>query len=1071
MLFRIGVWALTGLMLILCVVFARLFYAPINLDFARDTVLEHAAEFLPGWQVSYGTAQVGWDWSAVRPWVLLENIQLIDRRNRLNATISEAQVALSASSLLTGGSLSIVDIKNAHVNVTDIGGFSDDTDDSVFDELFASGMPTPAVFKPLTEAFSRFGTRLLVNAPGLEAINFSNVSVDVARGEEFSVFSVAAPAFRLEHFRNSLQMVAQLEASFANIPTSVRLSGTSEPSVGALSLSLAFSDMSLSRVASALELPEYLSLLKFPLGLNLNLNLNAAQGLRAAAFEVSVGEGELRHTEMFPDGAPVDYGLVSAVYDVEKDMVTFENLEVSLGGNLVAGEGTVYWLDGYQNPGVRLNLAVEQATVADVQDYWPLKLDDEGRRRGAREWIAQNMKEGMAKNVRFAVNVEPDGSSPYLANSFYEVLFDFESVDTVYLKTMSPLLGASGHGVLTRTEFDMFFENGTIENLPIGGSKAHMHNIHKRGQGIGEFTVALKGEMAQVLALVAPPPVRILDRIQINAARLGGLLDIDAKITLPLVKAVPKEKVAYEISVVVDNARLDNLLGGEGLRDARVSLQFDGDILSASAAGKINDVPMDIRWRENLKAGREDPQADTSLMVLGGSVDQKGLSRLGVDVADYLEGAIQSEATFLGRNLKFRIGYFSADASAAYLRVPQLAWEKSQFSPANINGTVHFDKDQIRIEPLSVEGEAIDVKANIAWDSKNRGIFDATFNIDQLGKNALLATLVGKGEQGVAAVVAADRVDIGPLLAQKNEANSDKETTAGSDFSLALKADELLLLNGAKLSGVKLDASFFDGEPLELLLTGENDAGRASISVVASDEDPHPLTVQSADAGNLLRGLGLISHIEGGDLTLYGTTKGWGDTLELSGKLEVVDATMVAKDKLSPDVTSGVISGVDSYLEDGSVKLDLIEFPFSYGEGLIDLSSAKANGPTLGITMEGQIDTRMRKINVNGVVVPAYGLNSLLGKIPLVGNLFSGGDGKGLFGVAYRVKGTTEAPEISANPLSGLAPGFLRLLFEGKKGAVADVEAAAEPAGNGLAPESGEKEEPSTDTEEPLPKN
>ena len=33
-----------------------------------------------------------------------------------------------------------------------------------------------------------------------------------------------------------------------------------------------------------------------------------------------------------------------------------------------------------------------------------------------------------------------------------------------------------------------------------------------------------------------------------------------------------------------------------------------------------------------------------------------------------------------------------------------------------------------------------------------------------------------------------------------------------------------------------------------------------------------------------------------------------------------------------------------------------------------------------------------------------------------------------------------EAPEFSINPLSGIAPGFLRLLFEGKKGSIDDVD-------------------------------
>jgi len=137
----------------------------------------------------------------------------------------------------------------------------------------------------------------------------------------------------------------------------------------------------------------------------------------------------------------------------------------------------------------------------------------------------------------------------------------------------------------------------------------------------------------------------------------------------------------------------------------------------------------------------------------------------------------------------------------------------------------------------------------------------------------------------------------------------------------------------------------------------------------------------------------------------------------------------------------------------------------------LDISGAKANGPSLGITMEGQIDTGAGKINVNGVVVPAYGLNSLLGKIPLVGNLFSGGSGKGLFGVTYRVKGTTDEPEVNANPLSGLAPGFLRLLFEGKKGNVDDVELKPEPTEE-IAPKESSlpdetEEEPQDDPPQP----
>jgi hypothetical protein len=67
---------------------------------------------------------------------------------------------------------------------------------------------------------------------------------------------------------------------------------------------------------------------------------------------------------------------------------------------------------------------------------------------------------------------------------------------------------------------------------------------------------------------------------------------------------------------------------------------------------------------------------------------------------------------------------------------------------------------------------------------------------------------------------------------------------------------------------------------------------------------------------------------------------------------------------------------------------------------------------------------------LKGNIIPARFLNSILNNIPLIGPLLSGGKGEGLFGIAYTVKGKFEEPEISLNPLSALAPGFFRKIFQ-----------------------------------------
>ena len=61
---------------------------------------------------------------------------------------------------------------------------------------------------------------------------------------------------------------------------------------------------------------------------------------------------------------------------------------------------------------------------------------------------------------------------------------------------------------------------------------------------------------------------------------------------------------------------------------------------------------------------------------------------------------------------------------------------------------------------------------------------------------------------------------------------------------------------------------------------------------------------------------------------------------------------------------------------------------------------------------------------------PAYALNSALGRIPIIGNIFTGGEkGSGLFAANFRMTGPQEDPKVDVNPLSALAPGFLRRLF------------------------------------------
>ncbi|TNE62020.1 MAG: hypothetical protein EP335_13620 [Alphaproteobacteria bacterium] len=1061
---------MTATVLLLCLVIARLFLAPVDVSFARESIQERAAAVLPGWDIRFKDAVIGWDWRSVRPWVAITDLTLIDRRDRMRASVPEARLGVAFTSVLTSVSFSTIDINNPNVVITDIGAFSDANSDSdLMGDLFGeNGLPKPEILRPVTEGFSRFGARLLTRAPGLDRIVVRNASVDIARGQDMPNAHISLPQFRLSNEDNAIAMRAIIDASLADAPTQITLSGKAEPLIGEVNVSLAFSGFTPASLAAHAKLPDFVSLLQFPVGLNLELDLASNIGLRAARFAVDIDDGVLSDPVHYPNPAQIRYGTVRGDYDVAEQILAIRQVELAAGDKVIRGDGVIYWEEGGEQPGVRMFGTVNDISIAELLRYWPIMVHPDGTPRGARAWIDDHMLGGKTDEARFQLDIAPDGTGPFEDGSVFKLDFAFEDVDTKFLLSMPPIKGAAGRATLTESSFRLGLSKGAVLGMPIAGTVAELTDINIQGGATGTFSVRAAGPVPTVMELISYPPLEVPQKMGFDASRLDGQAVIRAVISTPLVKDLPKEAVHYDVQATLTDTRVADLLGGEGLTGATLALALTPDELDANGHGKLNGVPLDLHWHEDMAAGRTDPDADTSRITLSGRMDQNDLKAFGVDISDYLQGPVLGDATFVGRSLKFRAGSFSADTTGAVVRVPQLVWQKPANAPASATGTVVFDDAGTHLLPLVLAGEGVDLSADFHWGPKDSGLFSGQFDIKQLGRNEGLAgTIDQRPDRPLVVDMWARQFDLAPLMDSK-PGQAAKDSDGDGPLQLSLKADRILLENAVVLEHASARTSFVDGAPTMMDISGQfpnaKTEARTVITVLDDGKTLRPIHIESPDAGRLLRGLGLFAHLSGGNMVLDGVTGGWGKHLVLNGKGTISGALLVPKSALGDGITEGVISGLDNYLASGPLDLSSIEIPFEYKEQLLDLNGLKANGPSMGMTMEGQIEADDGRINVNGVIVPAYGINSLLGKIPLVGGLFSGGDGKGLFGVAYRVKGMTEGPEVTVNALSGLAPGFLRLLFEGKKGRVSDVEAPKQVP----APEPVPEEKPA-DLQEPQP--
>jgi hypothetical protein len=103
---------------------------------------------------------------------------------------------------------------------------------------------------------------------------------------------------------------------------------------------------------------------------------------------------------------------------------------------------------------------------------------------------------------------------------------------------------------------------------------------------------------------------------------------------------------------------------------------------------------------------------------------------------------------------------------------------------------------------------------------------------------------------------------------------------------------------------------------------------------------------------------------------------------------------------------------------------------FTRQNGQLTIREGVVKGPTIGATIEGSIDYPGNQVRMSGTFVPMYGLNNMFGQIPIFGLLLGGGSNEGLIGVTYEVVGTPGQPVLRVNPISAMAPGVLRKIFE-----------------------------------------
>jgi hypothetical protein len=199
---------------------------------------------------------------------------------------------------------------------------------------------------------------------------------------------------------------------------------------------------------------------------------------------------------------------------------------------------------------------------------------------------------------------------------------------------------------------------------------------------------------------------------------------------------------------------------------------------------------------------------------------------------------------------------------------------------------------------------------------------------------------------------------------------------------------------------------------------------------------------ESNDMGAALRALGKFDSIQGGRVAVVGTSAGPVPNAPLAARIEARDYILSEAPAMVSLLTIASLTGINDSMKGEGIRFSRLVGAFTLTDGIMETDLLQAFGSAVGLTARGRIDFDQSQVDLEGTLVPAYSFNRMLNSIPLLGPILTGRKGEGMFAVTYRMTGKLDDPKVDANPLSALAPGFLRALFSGGGGDGDDLPSA-----------------------------
>ena len=675
-----------------------------------------------------------------------------------------------------------------------------------------------------------------------------------------------------------------------------------------------------------------------------------------------------------------------------------------------------------ESPRLAAGFAGTRMSVEALKRLWPVFAN-----RPVRDWFAEHLLSGTVERIVIAVNAPLDtlraGGPP--------VPEDGLSIEA--LATGCVLQPVDGLPALRDADLNVHV-GARSAVVSVGKAMADLPSGRKVALSAGAFEVPnvslhpprarvhfkLEGALAAAVEVLRMDRLREVADIPFDPAGIRGTMNAQVTLAMPVQADLPPGSTSYAIAVDAANFSADRMIMGQ---------RVDAALLHATATPQGFQLKGDVRIAgtpASLEYRKAPGDADAEVRIAG-TFDNAARSNLGFDLGDAVSGAIPIRLSGRVATASEREGRFAVEADLTPAQIDGLlpGWTKPSGKPARATFTLATKPQSIRIEDLLIEGAGGGVKGTIDFDGSGQvqsanfpayGFSDgdrASLKIDRAADGALRVVMRGEVYDGRGFVKSATGA----------ASSSPNAKHPAADVDLDLKLGAVVGFNGEALRNVDLKMSRRAGEVRSFGLTAKIGRDATLTGALHGRGSGRQLIyLESADAGAFFRFTDVYTRVTGGQMTIAMEAPA-ADNSAQQGTLSARNFAIHDEAQLERAVTNGGQSRRNAIGFSG-MKVDFTRMP-----GRVALRDGVVRGPLLGGTIDGVVDYAHDELHLHGTLVPLYGPNNLLGQLPLVG-LFLGGEKEGLVGITYEVVGRPGNPVLRINPISALAPGLLRKVFE-----------------------------------------